>query len=281
MSGWQKIRTSRPSSSSRRQAAGLPDRDLRHAAVHGRLRRRSSPSRPTSRSRRREPSVYGVVDQAGVLRLEGDVSTAMVSRIPDDVRRALEAMGQAEALDRALHAGELRLPAVRQRGGRARGARGAPAQGLLRRAEGLHDRGQLDVYTPDSVQRVGSDSRAALSDLLASASSSSASTIRRRARARQPDRADAPIRVTRTGEVTDGGQRPGRPAGGAARLHGPVPDLGADDVRLPDAGDGHREGEQGRRRAARVGQSRRDPRRQAARPRRRGSAADRGVARAS
>jgi hypothetical protein len=50
----------------------------------------------------RQPSVYGVVDQAGVLRLEGDLAGGDGLQIPDDVRQALEAAGQAHALDRAV-----------------------------------------------------------------------------------------------------------------------------------------------------------------------------------
>ena len=67
------------------EAAGLPDCHLRHAVVHGGLRRRASRSRRTSPRRAAgRPAVYGVVDQAGVLRLVGDLAGGDGSRVPED-----------------------------------------------------------------------------------------------------------------------------------------------------------------------------------------------------
>ena len=76
---------------------------------------------------------------------------------------------------------------------------------------------------------------------------------RRRPASRSARRTRAASAITKTGEVTDGGQRAGfvRVAG-AHHLHGAVPDVGPDDVGLPDAGHGDGEGEQGRRSPARL-----------------------------
>ena len=55
---------------------------------------------------------------------------AMGRAIPEEMRRALEAAGQAEALDRAIMSRALRVPAGRDRGGGTPRARRAPAEGL-------------------------------------------------------------------------------------------------------------------------------------------------------
>src|SRR5688500_12046703 len=52
----------------------------------------------------RAPSVYGVVDEPGVLRLDRDVKGGDRPQIPDDLRQALEAAGQSAAIDRAIAA---------------------------------------------------------------------------------------------------------------------------------------------------------------------------------
>ena len=126
----------------------------------------------------------------------------------------------------------------------------------------------------------GSDSRNALSDLLRERLIEQRIGRDHRGAGAEADRAHRALRGDTDRRDPRRRRRGVDPeARGADHLHGAVPDLGADDVGLPDAGHGDREGEQGRRRAAGVGESRSDPRRQAARARRRGTAADCGVAR--
>ena len=230
----------------------------------------------------RQPAVHGVVDQAGVLRLEGDLAGGDGSRVPEEVRSALAAAGQSEALDQGRHVGELRVSAGGDRRGGPPRARRPPAEGLLRHSEGLHDGGAARRL----LAGVRHDVRVGLAEC---AERSAAAALDRTAYGRdhcgagaEADRAHAALRGDTDRRDPRRRRRGVDPAAGRAdHLHGAVPDLGADDVGLSDAGHGHREGEQGCRRAARVGQSRSDPRRQAARARRRGAPADCGVARRS
>ena len=106
----------------------------------------------------RQPSVYGVVDQAGVLRLEGDLKGGDGLQFPTTCGSALEAAGQAQALDRAVLAQHFVFRPVANRGGGTGRARCAPAEGLLRVPKAYMSEGQLDVYSPDSVTMSGSDS---------------------------------------------------------------------------------------------------------------------------
>jgi ABC-2 type transport system permease protein len=153
----------------------------------------------------RQPVVYGVVDEAGVLKLNGDLKPDAGERVPEEMRRALEAAGQGQALDQALSAENFvfRPMATEQEARSALAARNL--KGFFLIPGDYMSSGRLDVYSPDSFTMSGSDSRDALSDLL-----------RERLIARQVDEATAarvvrPIdrtrrfAVTRTGEVRDGG----------------------------------------------------------------------------
>ena len=50
----------------------------------------------------REPTVYGVIDHAGILGLGGDIQASDSPEIPEDMRRTLEATGQGEAIRNAI-----------------------------------------------------------------------------------------------------------------------------------------------------------------------------------
>ena len=130
--------------------------------------------------------------------------------------------------------------------------------------------GVVEVYATDAINVSRSDARNAFGDAGppgAAARTGRDPEIAARVTTPLPDVRRFAVTEDRGGEGRRGG-RLGGPRRRAARLHGAVPDVGPDDVRLPAAGHGDREGEQGRRGAARVGQSRRDPRRQARGPRR-------------
>ena len=153
----------------------------------------------------RQPSVYGVVDQAGVLRLEGDLNGGDGLRIPDDVRQALEAAGQAQALERAVLAENFvfRPLATEAEARAALAAR--QLKGYFVVPKTYMDEGQLDVYSPDSVTMSGSDSRAALSDLLRKRLIEQHMDGVTAARVLKPIERTRRFAVTRTGEVRDGG----------------------------------------------------------------------------
>ena len=126
----------------------------------------------------REPSIYGVVDPGGVLHLEGE-TTASQSQVPEEVKRALDAMGRGgRAENQFMLANSIFRPyCVGKRG--ARGGGRADDQGLLRRACRLHREGRRRRLHAGHDQRRGSESRNAFSTLIGNVSSAAGSTIRR------------------------------------------------------------------------------------------------------
>ena len=154
----------------------------------------------------RGPAVHGVVDLAGVLGLTEDQPAGGRSGVPDDVRRALEAAGQGEAIERLLTSGTLLFrPFDTETAAREALARGAIRGYFVLPADYLSE-GRVLVYSgADASVMSGADPEGALGDL-----------IRRRlvaGRVQSPiaDRilrpADTTERfaVTRSGEIRDGG----------------------------------------------------------------------------
>jgi ABC-2 type transport system permease protein len=153
----------------------------------------------------RQPAVYGVVDQAGVLRLEGELAGGSGPRIPEEVRRALEAAGQAQALDRAVLSENFvfRPMAGEQEARTALASR--QLKGFFVIPKDYMSEGRLDVYSPDSFTMSGSDSRGALSDLLRQRRIEQRLDAATGARVLNPIETTRRFAVTRTGEVRDGG----------------------------------------------------------------------------
>jgi ABC-2 type transport system permease protein len=153
----------------------------------------------------RQSSVHGVVDQAGVLRLEGDLKGGEDLPIPEEVRQALEAAGQAQALDRALLPENLvfRPFATEEEARAALAAR--QLKGYFVVPKSYMSEGQLDIYSPDSVTMSGSDSRNALSNLLRQRLIEQRIDAVTAARVLKPIERTRRFAVTRTGEVRDGG----------------------------------------------------------------------------
>ena len=153
----------------------------------------------------RQPAVYGVVDQAGVLKLEGELKGGDGPRIPDEVRQALEAAGQAKALDRALMSEQFVFRPVASE----EEARGALAsrqlKGFFVIPKDYMSEGRLDVYSPDSFSTSGSDSRRALGDLLRQRLIEQRLDPAVGARVLDPIQSTRSYAVTRSGEVRDGG----------------------------------------------------------------------------
>ena len=154
---------------------------------------------------RAAPSVYGVVDEPGVLRLSGDLNTGTQSPISDEMRQALEVAGQRQALERALPPANFVFRPFTSR----EEAHAALAE---RRLKGyfvipqdyIRD-GRLDVYTPDSFNVSGAESRNALSDLLRRRLVEQRLDPATSARVVRPIGRTRRFAVTSTGEVRDGG----------------------------------------------------------------------------
>jgi ABC-2 type transport system permease protein len=153
----------------------------------------------------RTPSIYGVVDEPGVLGLSGDLNAGKQSPIPEEMRQALEAAGQGQALARALAADNFVFRPYTSRDEAHAALAERRLKGYFVIPRDYMREGTLDSYTPDSFNVSGSDSRNALSDLLRRRlveqrldPAMSARVVRPIARTRR-------FAVTRTGEVRDGG----------------------------------------------------------------------------
>ena len=112
-----------------------------------------------------QPSVYGVVDSGGMLKLEAEVASDSPV-LPDEVKRALEASGQSAEVQRAL----VQSSFVFRPMATEPEARAALAE---RRIKGYFvvppdylERGVIDVYRPDSVNFSGGDARNAFSTVI-------------------------------------------------------------------------------------------------------------------
>ena len=149
--------------------------------------------------------LFGVVDHAGVLGLSADVAAAPLLRVPEEMRRTLEATGQGPALDRVLSSSRF----VFRRFGGETEARAALA---ARRIEGFFvlpadylQEGGIDAYSPDSFSFSAPDVRDAFTDLVRERIVSQRMDPAIAPRVLQPIRKTQQFAVTRAGEVRDGG----------------------------------------------------------------------------
>jgi ABC-2 type transport system permease protein len=154
----------------------------------------------------REPALYGVVDNAGVLKLSGDVKTSAGPHVPEEMRRTLEAAGQGQALDRALAFSNFvfRPFGSEEEGRQALAER--TIKGLFVVPADYVTAGRIDAYSPDSLSISGSDARDAFGDLLRERLVSGRTDQALATRILKPIERTRRFAVTRTGEVRDAGQ---------------------------------------------------------------------------
>lgn len=156
----------------------------------------------------REPSVYGIVDPGSILRLEKDVA-AEQPQIPEEVKRALEATGRGGAANSAfMDSSSIFRPYASEADARsalaARTLKGyyvVPADYL--------SKGIIDVYTQDTANLTGSQARDAFTSLVRQRLLSGRVDADTSARVQAPLRNSRRFSVTKTGEITDGGQAAG------------------------------------------------------------------------
>ena len=153
----------------------------------------------------RTPTVYGLVDEPGVLQLSGDVKTANRPQIPDDMRQALEAAGQSQALDRAIAADRFVFRSFATKDEAHAALADRRLKGYFVIPRDYMSEGRLDSYSPDSFNVAGSDSREALGDLLRQRLVEQRLEPVVTARILRPIAQTRRFAVTRTGEVRDGG----------------------------------------------------------------------------
>ena len=108
---------------------------------------------------RAAPSVYGVVDEPGVLRLTGDLNTGTQSPISEEMRQALEVAGQRRALERALPPANVVFRPYSSRDEAHAALAERRLKGYFVIPQDYMRDGKLDVYTPDSFNVAGSDAR--------------------------------------------------------------------------------------------------------------------------
>jgi len=151
-----------------------------------------------------KPVVYGVVDGAGVLGLEGETAAGRPA-VPDDVRQALETAGQKGALDRALVASRLVFRPYAGEADARHALVASAIKGYFVIPPDYMDTGVVDAYSPDAVTTGGSDARSSLGRLLRER------LLAGRVDAKVAERVTTPVKearrftVTRDGAVTDGG----------------------------------------------------------------------------
>jgi ABC-2 type transport system permease protein len=154
----------------------------------------------------REPAVYGVVDNAAVLGLSGDVKTATGPQIPEDMRRALEAAGQGQALDRALALSNFVFRPFAADAEARRALAERRIKGYFVVPADYLTQGKIDGYSPDSFSFSGFDAGDAFGDLLRQHLVTGRLDGDISRRIIQPIARTQRFAVTRTGEVRDGGQ---------------------------------------------------------------------------
>jgi len=153
----------------------------------------------------REPVVYGIVDAAGVLRLTGDRAATGGQPIPEEMRRTLEATGQAQVLDRALTSDNfLFRPFAHEPDARA-ALTDRTLKGYFVIPESYLGTGHIDAYLPDRFTFSTSDARDAIADLVREHLVAGRLDAATSARILDPIQRTRRYTVTRTGEIRDGG----------------------------------------------------------------------------
>jgi ABC-2 type transport system permease protein len=110
-------------------------------------------------------ALFGVVDDAAVLSLSGDVAAPRV-QVPDDVRRAVDALGQGARLDAALDESNFIFRPFADNSTARAALAARDIKGYFRLPEDYMASGVVEVYSPDTVSLSGSDSRNAFANLV-------------------------------------------------------------------------------------------------------------------
>ncbi|PYR73209.1 MAG: hypothetical protein DMF86_21135 [Acidobacteria bacterium] len=152
----------------------------------------------------REPSRFGVVDQAGILRMTGESQPGTAS-VPEEVQRALEAAGQRAAIDRFMQSTITFRPFADEAAARAALA-GREVKGYFVLPPDYLASGRIDVYEPDTVNVSMSDARGELGTLIRGQLLNGRVDGQTAARVLMPVQTTRAFAVTRAGAVKDGGK---------------------------------------------------------------------------
>jgi ABC-2 type transport system permease protein len=155
--------------------------------------------------RDREPAIFGVVDRAQLLHLEGD-TTPPRAEIDSDAQRLLQTAGQTPNVDRMLPRSSFIFRPIATEAQARDALAKRDLRGYFVLKEDYLRTGRVEVYTPDSINVSGSDARSAFGVVVRER------LLRDRVPPEIAARVTAPLpdvrrfAVTRTGEVKDGGQ---------------------------------------------------------------------------
>ena len=154
-----------------------------------------------------EAAVYGVIDPGGILKIEKDIKSTQ--EMPEDMRRAIEASGAAGANAAAfMGSGSIFRPFPSEDVARTALASRAIKGYFVLPADYL-ERGVVDIYTQDTMNLAGGESRGAFADLIRQSLLRGRLDDQATARVIDPLKDTRRFSITKTGEVTDGGQRAG------------------------------------------------------------------------
>jgi ABC-2 type transport system permease protein len=151
-----------------------------------------------------KPSIYGVVDPGGVLRLEAE-ATAGADQVPEELRRALETSGQQATVARMIGSARSRFRPYATES-EARAALVAQAiKGYFVLPSDYLQKGGVDAYGPDAGRLSNDEGRGAFEDLLRQHLLAGRVDGTTAARMLAPVSGMHRFAVTPKGEVVDGG----------------------------------------------------------------------------
>ncbi len=164
----------------------------------------------------KETSVYGLVDQSGVVKLEGDARPT-IERLPPELQRAIDAAGQRSAMARAIAEDPFVFRPFADEASARRALLGHAVRGYFVVPADYLASGRIDHYQPDAGSISASSARDALSALLRERVVAGRLDGNVAARVLQPIERTRRFAITRDGRVTDGGS-----AASAVRLVVPL-----------------------------------------------------------
>jgi ABC-type Na+ efflux pump permease subunit len=152
-----------------------------------------------------EQAIYGVVDGAGFLQLQGDIAAPEVE-LPAEVKNAAGALGQTEAVKSALGKSNFIFRPFEEEPKARQAMIGQAIKGYFVIAPDYIDSGRVDIYTPDEVSMSGSDSRQAFANLIRERLLSGKLDEKLRHRVITPMADSKRLSIKRTGEVIEDDQ---------------------------------------------------------------------------
>jgi ABC-2 type transport system permease protein len=158
----------------------------------------------------KEPTVYGVVDDAGVLNLRGE-EAARRPELPEELKKAMEVAGPSAR--GALETSGVNRDFVFRPYASEAEARAAVAERTLKGyfyvPKDYLERGVVDVYTQDSVDLSRAESRTAFATMMRERLVASRIEPPLSTRVISPLKETRRFSITRTGALTDGGNTAG------------------------------------------------------------------------